>query len=444
MVQDITPDNNEMRVSRSRRPAKGLKLPDHAPWPEPVDGIPLLDDLIGLFRRHLALAPGASDAMALWVLFAHSFDAWEVSPRLAFVSPVPECGKTTALSILGALVPRPLMASNISPAVVFRAVDAARPTLVIDEADTFLDGSDGLNGILNSGHTRAMAFVYRCVGENYDPQGFTTWAPLAIAKIGKLSPTLQSRSIEIPMRRKRPDELAEPFKAAHNEEVHRLARMAARWVKDNLDALRISDPRMPDDLNNRARDNWLPLIAIADQVGGRWPERARMAAFSLSRVTDDPSVGVALLSDIREIFERRQVDRLASGGLCTELRQMEERPWSEYGGNGSWIRPKQLALLLRPFGILPKSVRIGENTPKGYLLDDFEDAFARYLPRGSANATPQQSSNSADMGEGASAAVFTDVAVSTFGDPLDIHACCGVADNTAQREAGSDPTDREA
>ena len=82
-----------------------------------------------------------------------------------------------------------------------------------------------------------------------------------------------------------------------------------------------------------------------------------------------------MLNDIREIFRS---DRRSSDDLCEDLRGLEDRPWTE---DGIAINPRQLARLLKPFGIAPKSVRLGpSSTPKGYTAAQFEDAFARYLP----------------------------------------------------------------
>jgi hypothetical protein len=64
------------------------------------------------------------------------------------------------------------------------------PTLLIDEADTFLRGSDDLRGVLNSGHRRSTAQVVRNVGDNYEPRLFRTWAPTCIGLIGRLPDTL--------------------------------------------------------------------------------------------------------------------------------------------------------------------------------------------------------------------------------------------------------------
>src|SRR5262249_16510559 len=112
-------------------------------------------------------------AIVLWVLFTHTFDAAEVSPRLAVLSPLPECGKTTLFSVLSRLVRRALLASNLTAAVVFRAIDQYRPTLLMDEADTYFEQrGDEFRGILNSGDTRDAAVVWRADGAKYDPKGF--------------------------------------------------------------------------------------------------------------------------------------------------------------------------------------------------------------------------------------------------------------------------------
>ena len=122
----------------------------------------LLADIATAFRRHLSLPDGAADAIALWILFAHSFDAWQTSPRLFFSSPTPQCGKSTALAMIGALTPRARLAANMTAPVVFRLIEQERPCLLVDEADTFLSGKGDLRGILNSGHTPAGAHVWRC------------------------------------------------------------------------------------------------------------------------------------------------------------------------------------------------------------------------------------------------------------------------------------------
>jgi putative DNA primase/helicase len=161
-----------------------LELPDFEPWPEPVDGAALLDEIAVAIRGYVVLSPAQADAAALWCGHAHALDLSWFNPRLAARSPVKRCGKTTLLEVITSITPRSLPASNISAAAVFRTIEACQPTLIIDEADTFLGAEHAaeLRGILNAGHTRTAAFVIRVVptsaGE-LEPRKFSVWAPIA-------------------------------------------------------------------------------------------------------------------------------------------------------------------------------------------------------------------------------------------------------------------------
>lgn len=401
-------------------------FPEIKPWDSPVDGVELLDALDTAFKKYLSLPDGAAEALALWTVFTHAFDAAFTSPRLAITSPTPECGKTTALSVLNELVSKPLPASNITPAVVFRVIDKELPTLLIDEADTFLDQRGDLKGILNSGHTRTTAYVWRSEGDTHEPTKFSTWAPLAIAKIGKLYATLHSRSIVVPMQKRKSDEPIEKFRPDRVYELHVLARMAAKWAKDNLPHLKTADPSVPEGLGDRALDNWRPLLAIADRVGGVWPDKARRAASILSgtREGEETAYRILALEDIREIFRNTGDARMGSGDLCSRMIGREDRPWSTYS-RGRPITAWQLAKLLRDFNIRPRNSRDGKKTMRGYQLKDFEDAFARYLP--AETETPQQTSGINNLAQNLAATDSDNVAGQSKPKPLKIRGCCGVA-----------------
>lgn len=360
-------------------------LEDPEPWPDPVDGADLLDDLSRTLRLHLVLPEGAADALPPWIVHTHAHDAAEVSPIAAVTSAVKGCGKTSVLHLLTALVPRPLPAANVTPAVVFRAVEKYQPTLLVDEADTYLLRHDELRGILNSGHLRGMAQVVRSVGDDHEPRVFRTWAPKAIALIGKLPATLADRSIEIRMRRRLPGETVERLRLDRLSDLEPLRRRAWRWAQDHLEDLRASDPDVPTELRDRAADNWRALLAIADVAGGEWPDRARRAALLLTGAAEedgDGDVGVLLLADIRDLFEALGSDRLPSGDIAAALAKLEDRPWPEWGRQQKPISATGIARILRPFQVRPKRLRIEGETAgvRGYERADLEDAWERYVP----------------------------------------------------------------
>jgi hypothetical protein len=107
-------------------------------WPERVDGAALLDSIKRVFRRYIVLPKDADIALALWVLHAWTMDAGDISPFLVLVSPTKRCGKTSVLIILFYLTPKSELASNITASSLFRYIEEVRPTLLIDEADSFL------------------------------------------------------------------------------------------------------------------------------------------------------------------------------------------------------------------------------------------------------------------------------------------------------------------
>jgi hypothetical protein len=363
------------------RQGHALDLLDPEPWPEPVDGAALLSEISSLLTRYVVMSRAAADAIALWVMHAYLIETADVTPRLAIKSPEKRCGKTKLLSIIAHLAPRVLATSNISPAAMFRTIEAAKPTLLIDEADTFVAMSEDLRGIINGGHTRATAYVIRTVGEDLQPRRFSTWTPMAFATIGKLPGTVEDRSITVPLRRRRPDEKAERLRRDHVKRLHAIASRVARWTADHAGKIAEIDPEPLDRLHDRAADNWRPLLTIAEEAGGDWPERAQIAAVMLSAdgAADQDSLRTMLLGDIRAYFQSKGTDRQSSDELVKHLISLDERPWSELH-KGRPLTKAGLARLLKPFGILPTTIRFdGIQTAKGYYLTAFEDAFARYL-----------------------------------------------------------------
>lgn len=352
-------------------------------WPEPVSTNDLLVELTDLYARFVILPEYGAITMALWTLHAWTIDAAYVSPFLMVSSPEMRCGKSTALSLLYWTGPRTALASNISRAAIYQYIEASHPTLLIDEAETFLTANEATRGILNSGHTRDTAFVIRCEGEDHQPKQLSTWAPKALASIGKLAATLRDRAIILRMKRKKRGEQVEKLRGRDTDSFAILRQKCRRWADDNLEALNDAHPALPDDLNDRAADNWEPLLAIADLAGGDYPKLARAAALHLSgdNEIEAQSIGVQLLAAIKALFDTRRVDRIRSETLAAELASDAEGPWSAFGKSGKPITQRQIASLLSRYGIRSDSVRFPDlgATRKGYMRSWFDDAFDTYL-----------------------------------------------------------------
>jgi hypothetical protein len=366
-----------------------LELLDIEPWPNWIDdGAGLLDELTAAIRRYVILDLVAARGVALWVVFTHVFAVASFAPKLLISSPFKRSGKTRMIRVLSYLVPRPLSTSNATASTLFRVIEEHCPTLLIDEADTFMRDDEELRGLINSGFDREQARILRNVpiGDQWETREFSTWCPQAIAGIGNLPETIDDRGFRITLKRKLKTEQVMRLRARDAGPLKELARKIARFAADHRVGLEDADPELPAALNDRASDAWQLCVAIADLAGGNWPTWAREAALALSgdEFDDEGNHTIMLLSDIRAAFAARNSDRISSAALVDHLVSLDDRPWAEMGKAGKPITQNRLARLLKLLKdrkLRPSTIRLSDSgTAKGYLKSTFADAFAHYLP----------------------------------------------------------------
>jgi putative DNA primase/helicase len=357
------------------------------PWPEPVDGSAVLDDVRDLIGRFIVSEPETRIAAALWIAFTWFIDDVQVAPLAIITAPEKRCGKTQLLELISRLTRRPLLASNISSAAVYRVIEAHGPTLLLDEADAWMRENEELRGVINSGHTRTSAFVIRTVGDDHEPRQFSTWGAKAISGIGTLPETLVDRAILLELRRKLPSETVERLRHAEPELFQDLARRLLRFAIQAKGMVHAGRPALPDTLNDRAQDNWEPLLAIAEAAGSHWPETARRAALNLNGSGEPISNGVELLADVKSAFEQDGAQRLSIASLVERLCADELGPWATWN-RGKPISPRQLGKRLDEYGINAKGLRIDGGVAKGFERDWFKDPWSRYLPQPDAPLPP--------------------------------------------------------
>jgi hypothetical protein len=367
---------------------------DAAPRPEAkpekvdrTDGATLLEEARRFLGRFVIYpSEHAHVAHVLWIAHSHLMDAWESTPRLAFLSPEPASGKTRSMEVSELLVPDPVAAVNVTPAYLFRKVggEDGPPTILFDEIDTVFGAKakehEELRALLNSGHRRG-AVAGRCVvrGATVETEEISSYSAVALAGLGWLPDTILSRSVIVRMRRRAPDEKVEAFRRrVHAPIGEGLRRRLAGWAATILDEATAARPDMPDGVDDRAADVWEPMLAVADIAGGEWPTRAREAAKALVAVARDiePSLNIRLLADLRTVFgtEEQKTTKQILADLCA----LEDAPWSDLKGKP--LSDNQIARRLRQYGVKSKVIRVGTTTPRGYVREDLFDAWRRYLP----------------------------------------------------------------
>lgn len=416
------------------------------PWPVPVDGAALLEDAYQLLCRYVIADRETLRAAALWAALTWFADYATVLPLAVVTAPEKGCGKSTLLNALAKLACRPLYASNITPAALFRAVEAWQPTLLIDEADTFAKDNEELRGVLNAGHTRDTATIVRVVevGGELQPRAFSVWGPKAMAGIGHMPETIMSRAVILTMRRKLPSEKADNLRHCDHAAFLDVKRRFARWADDNGETFAGLRPVL-DGLHNRTADNWEPLLALADLAGEHWPKQARHAAIKLTGSEDDaPSLNQELLGDIQSVFDRLKVDRIHTADLIEELCKDEESAWMTYN-RGRPLSPRQLSKRLAEFGIKPRQIKIKFENKNGFELAQFKDVFSRYLASSTdLSSTPLQANTRAAYSDFLSSTGSLGENLSSTCKPNTGAACRGVEDRNAVFRVGDEKESENA
>jgi putative DNA primase/helicase len=357
---------------------------DTEAWSEPVDTASLLSEISAKFARYTVLQPHQMTAAVLWTAhcWLYERDVPVHSPLLALTSAEPDSGKTTAIAVIGRACPRYSLNVEMTGPSLFRFVDRIKPTLMIDEADDLFVRRSDLKHIVNAGWTRGAKIPRQeRIGGALQTVWFDVFTPKAIALLGRNLPqATRTRAIEIRMVPKRADEKVENFDNIDDAEFAVLRQKLMRWSIDNAEALKLAKPEMPEGLNNRSAANWRLLLAIAKLAGGTWPERARDAAERLTRARHRKSDGVRLLTAIKTMLTKTRKSEITSETIVTELCLDPTDIWVEYN-HGGQVTQRQIAWLLDAYDIQPQALhptKRGNFARRGYKLDQFSDAFARY------------------------------------------------------------------
>lgn len=384
-VRAATLDKEVKAVRGAEKEAGRLPFANVEPYPEPINPAFLLDEIVSAIRQFIILDEHQAQAAALWVALTYFIDVVEIAPLAIINAPEKACGKTQLLDVMGRMSYRPLPASNASSSALFRAVELWKPTILIDEADTFFRDNLELHGMVNAGYKKG-GYVLRseAVGDSFEPRMFSVYGAKALAgiKLEKHLPdATMSRGIILNLRRKLSGESVSRLRHAKPDLFINIASKLARFALDYSEQVRQARPVLPDALSDRQQDNWDGMLAIASCAGDEWLSKAIAAALKLSETSSDKSVsaGNELLSDIQSVFETKRIDKISTADLIAALCDDEEAPWATYN-RGRPLAPRQLVNQLVAYEIKPKRIRVNSyDQVRGFEISQFADSFMRYL-----------------------------------------------------------------
>lgn len=381
--------------------ADQLVEPNPEPWEGEVDVIQIFSEIKQLAKRHVVMTDEQATTVALWVMYTYVFELLPQSPILLLTSASPRCGKTTLLDLIGGLVSRCMSTANISAAAIYRTIELAKPTLLIDEADTFLSGNQEVSGVLNSGHTKRAAYTTRIekVGDKLMPKKFSTFCPKCVAMIAlPKSPALLDRCILIRLERAVASEQPDPLPHEISEAYCDLRRRLVKWAEPLLEeGLEVDFDLIPRGKNARAHGNWSVLATIAQTAGDEVVRQVGLAAEALldtdsfvEDFTKDLLTAIAMVFSDQLKAERfaqaianpaeplkGNQDLVASSQLVKKLNDLKHMSWADFNA-GKGITERGLAKVLKPFRIAPQQARVNAQQTRGYRVGQFVSIWDRY------------------------------------------------------------------
>ena len=190
------------------------ELAPHIPDPQPYETEDaLFEDACNFLKAGVIFAePETYTIVTAWILLTWRIEDTNVAPYLYVTAPKGH-GKTRLLEVIQQMARRPLVASYASRAGAIRAIDGTNATLLLDEAEHYVDPrqrqSSDLAAVLNAGYRRgARAIMVADVIETLPdgskhsvkkPVALDTFSAKVIASRRDIFDTLEDRSVQIIM-----------------------------------------------------------------------------------------------------------------------------------------------------------------------------------------------------------------------------------------------------
>lgn len=179
---------------------------ERVPWtlpnePEDYESTEKLFEEIKTFLYTHLETPKPEDltVIAAWILHTWTLERFDTTPYLFFYG-VFESGKSRALELLQELGFRAWLATGITTATLYRAVEEWRPSLLLDESETFINRPE-ISGLLNAGYRRNTIVPRQTQNADgsYETEWFDLFCPKAIAGTEDILRTTKSRCVTFKM-----------------------------------------------------------------------------------------------------------------------------------------------------------------------------------------------------------------------------------------------------
>jgi hypothetical protein len=361
------------------------------PWDGPVDGIELFREIYSLFGRVMWMSDSARLTITFWLIASYTFKAYRKFPYLRIKSADKNCGKSTLVDLVSELVFNPLIATDVSPAALYRVVEKFTPTLLLDEFDN-AEQIRELTQLLNAGYDNNRAALRYNMDKDC-AERFRTYCPKVISSIKRITDTTESRCLPIDLQRVPADAENKLVELCDiNPEFFQIIkRKILAWLEDHLPEIKECRPIRPDWLHTRDWDMWRPCYVIGEVLGKEGTEWVKQAATGVfGDYVVEQSLAIEILAHLRDaakephIFIEPKKGKifLPSEGLVEFCNGDLEASWADWvKGDQKGLTVHRLAKELRQhFKVRSERTGYQNKDVRGYWLKKLEPYFTSFLP----------------------------------------------------------------
>ena len=366
-----------------------------------VDAANVFDAIVKTWQTYIEFAD-VNDYVyhALWDIGTYFHILFNAYPY-AYHGGTTATGKSKALMISGGLAFNAILSNNMSTSAIFRLIQNARSTLLLDETErlstTRMDPRvQEFRSILLSGYKRGGQAVYR-VEKDKDTESqnimpFEVYGPKRLANIHGLEDIVGNRCKSTIHRRSINDCITKIDPAVEKEEWAKLRGQLSilflqywKEVKQIYDTL---DPSELEGLDGREFELWRPIIALAKffdshadtkntSVSGSQDTQATQGSLMIKLALDTAKQSkVENLTETGESILLQVLLGMVHDNDYVSVKTIKDRVLAEFDEQPLWINTSWIGRTLMRLGFKDKR-RVGTGYQYRLNLDDVSDIAER-------------------------------------------------------------------
>lgn len=313
-------------------------------------------------QQYVELGVEFYDVVALWIMGTYFYPLFTSYPYLYFGG-VKRSGKTSALTLIEKMAFNTIPSGSLTASTVFRIINGARPTLLIDETDTLVSSKNSpeLRQVLLNGYKSGypvLRSVQRGDLVDFDVATYDVYCPKALANIAGLDNILEDRAITIIMQRTLNKDFSDKLCNINNDNWQEIRDYLYIMLIYCFKEVKEEYNNMYNNFSliNRDWELWKPLLSIAKLVFNdfRYKEFVEVALKICAQKSLDD------ITEAKESLLMHSLLMVVDEDRFYKVKEIKDKMVEIYGEEQEWINARSIGRTLKRLGFENKRLVNGK------------------------------------------------------------------------------------